>query len=734
MCGIAGYSGPTPINLDKFRLLMWAAEDRGTDSTGVYGNQLFRLDERAIKLLNHQAFKQAVSGCKTVIGHTRWATVGAHSIENAHPYVREQNGNTIIGTHNGTVFEEVRKQTAELFELDVPEVDSMLIYDILAKSNGDFKLLQEIEGTMALSFIFNDKLHLYRRSSKPLFFAAVEKGMYYSSLADPLFAIGAEKVFDLETDKMFILKEGKLVEEIDIPPPIVHNLSLDCSTMQWKSQLTDEEEKRFLEKYKLYSTGSFYNKSFIPLSEKPGTDAEEYDITGNFNFIPPGSLLPEHNSRHSTEEETSIIRSIKDTRILLAKKVLKLSKKGSIKIKLRNVQDWGTATGTEGNKTRVIVNLVNEHSKGKITNWPVFFSTDPECVSYTSVNGFTILHTKIKKKTDSYILVVDPMDRQTVYSAPIRLKPKGFVEVTLNIPVNNKQSEQEDVNDIPFSPDKEITDSNIQENPYRFDYIGGVDNVILHYEEKYGKIDHISEKRRKDHLVLTVNDLTLMVSANVLLACRLEVYKKNKGKEVAEIKGSYKTLDGKLSRAIEKLEKETGNSQVLLTPMIKEQLLLDYYGCFFPEMLEKDDIWKNEGYATEEEWWDSLLNSCEDDIKEKNKYALTCTYRKKEQLGVSLLKNTYGYLVNKETKITKNMIEIPVENLKNRTKLLSEYSDSFMEMREAVLEIVEKTKSKSIKLNCNKLLSDISTIETDFDLERFEYIQKLKEHDINPPF
>ncbi len=103
MCGIVGYIGKrqaSPILLDGLRRL----EYRGYDSAGMALNsggslQILRRAGRIENLRQLVAEVQPLSD--TGISHTRWATHGAPTDENAHPH-RDQSGNLAL-VHNGVI-------------------------------------------------------------------------------------------------------------------------------------------------------------------------------------------------------------------------------------------------------------------------------------------------------------------------------------------------------------------------------------------------------------------------------------------------------------------------------------------------------------------------------------------------------------------------------------------------------------------------------------------------------
>jgi glucosamine--fructose-6-phosphate aminotransferase (isomerizing) len=103
MCGIVGYVGPgnaTPFLLEGLKRL----EYRGYDSAGVAVISIGGIERRraAGKLRNLEAVlgSEPVSG-HIGIGHTRWATHGRPSEENAHPH--SDTSRKLVVVHNGII-------------------------------------------------------------------------------------------------------------------------------------------------------------------------------------------------------------------------------------------------------------------------------------------------------------------------------------------------------------------------------------------------------------------------------------------------------------------------------------------------------------------------------------------------------------------------------------------------------------------------------------------------------
>ncbi|MDH4065747.1 MAG: glutamine--fructose-6-phosphate transaminase (isomerizing), partial [Acidobacteriota bacterium] len=103
MCGIIGYIGPkpvVPIILDGLRRL----EYRGYDSAGIAvvkdGRMEIRRSAGKLSNLEQAVSKHPLDG-EYGLGHTRWATHGRPTEENAHPH-RDGTGRIVV-VHNGII-------------------------------------------------------------------------------------------------------------------------------------------------------------------------------------------------------------------------------------------------------------------------------------------------------------------------------------------------------------------------------------------------------------------------------------------------------------------------------------------------------------------------------------------------------------------------------------------------------------------------------------------------------
>ncbi len=171
MCGIVGYVGKksvVPIIIEGLRRL----EYRGYDSAGlaVAGNgdglQLRRAEGK-LRNLEEAIRLKPIDGTYG-IGHTRWATHGRPTEENAHPH-RDCTGKIVV-VHNGIVenYLSLKKQLIEEGHKFTTETDTEIIAHLVEKysksNNGQRPLLEDavrqtvkqLNGVFALAVISTD--------------------------------------------------------------------------------------------------------------------------------------------------------------------------------------------------------------------------------------------------------------------------------------------------------------------------------------------------------------------------------------------------------------------------------------------------------------------------------------------------------------------------------------------------------------------------------------------------
>jgi len=140
MCGIVGYIGPkrvVPLILDGLKRL----EYRGYDSAGIAvvddkGKLLIRRAPGKLHNLEESIRATPLDGVYG-IGHTRWATHGRPTEENAHPH-RDCTGEIVV-VHNGIIenYVELKNQLAAEGHKFVTETDTEIIAHLVEKFSKD---------------------------------------------------------------------------------------------------------------------------------------------------------------------------------------------------------------------------------------------------------------------------------------------------------------------------------------------------------------------------------------------------------------------------------------------------------------------------------------------------------------------------------------------------------------------------------------------------------------------
>ncbi len=163
VCGIVGYIGPkkvVPLILDGLKRL----EYRGYDSAGIaVVSKNGKLDIRRAsgKLRNlEETIRMSPMDGLYGVGHTRWATHGRPTEENAHPH-RDCTGQVVV-VHNGIIenYLELKRQLAAEGHKFVTETDTEVIAHLVEKNlNGApleeavRKTVKQLTGVYALAIL-----------------------------------------------------------------------------------------------------------------------------------------------------------------------------------------------------------------------------------------------------------------------------------------------------------------------------------------------------------------------------------------------------------------------------------------------------------------------------------------------------------------------------------------------------------------------------------------------------
>ena len=213
MCGIIGYSGPKqplPILLNGLSRL----EYRGYDSAGIAitdgQNLTIEKKEGKLQVLKDHLLDKEING-NIGIGHTRWATHGVPSDENAHPHYDRNKDFAII--HNG-IIENYAEMKEELQSDDYQfesETDTEVVAVELSKQwTGNLletvcKVAKELDGTYALVVTTTKQSDtiVAGRMMSPLVLGVGEGEVFLASDSAAILE---------HTNKMIFLENGDFVE------------------------------------------------------------------------------------------------------------------------------------------------------------------------------------------------------------------------------------------------------------------------------------------------------------------------------------------------------------------------------------------------------------------------------------------------------------------------------------------------------------------------------------------
>ncbi len=234
MCGIMGYTGREDA---ACRILagLKALEYRGYDSAGIAavtgsGIQVIKTAGKVDALREKLNREGGVFSC-CAIGHTRWATHGAPTAENAHPH----RVGTVTLVHNGIIENEagLRRELEEEGVTFASDTDSEVAAAVMDRcyrqARNPMGALRKAEtllrGAYAFAVLFSDRpgeIYALRRQS-PLLVAWSEQGVYLASDLPAILPFAAKRISLGEGDLAVLSPEGLKVydtsgKEMEIIP------------------------------------------------------------------------------------------------------------------------------------------------------------------------------------------------------------------------------------------------------------------------------------------------------------------------------------------------------------------------------------------------------------------------------------------------------------------------------------------------------------------------------------
>src|ERR1700676_900096 len=230
MCGIVGYIGSkkvVPVIVEGLRKL----EYRGYDSAGIAvvtreGKLEIRRAPGKLRNLEEAIAKSPIEGTYG-IGHTRWATHGRPTEENAHPH-RDCSGQIVV-VHNGIIenYLELKEQLQREGHKFVTETDTEIVAHLVEKNSKATPLeeavrrsLKELRGIYSLVFLSaNDPHKIVAARMGPPSVIGLGEGEFFVASDIPALLEHTREIFFLADGDIAVLtKKGVCVMDHDARP------------------------------------------------------------------------------------------------------------------------------------------------------------------------------------------------------------------------------------------------------------------------------------------------------------------------------------------------------------------------------------------------------------------------------------------------------------------------------------------------------------------------------------
>ncbi len=230
MCGIVGYIGPkkvVPVIIEGLRKL----EYRGYDSAGIaVVDAAGKMDIRRAsgKLRNlEEAIRKAPLDGTYGIGHTRWATHGRPTEENAHPH-RDCTGQYVV-VHNGIIenYLELKGKLQKEGHKFVTETDTEIVAHLVEEyaktlpfEEAVRRTLKDLRGIYSLVFLSaKDPQKLIAARIGPPSVIGLGEGEYFVASDIPALLEHTREIFFLADGDIAILtRDGVRVTDLDGKP------------------------------------------------------------------------------------------------------------------------------------------------------------------------------------------------------------------------------------------------------------------------------------------------------------------------------------------------------------------------------------------------------------------------------------------------------------------------------------------------------------------------------------
>lgn len=311
MCGLTGYvpkNTKSIPNMDWIKILLSYNDERGSDSSGYYmnGEVVKTLDGVKEYIIDNPL--KITSKNKTIIIHNRKSSVGAISLNNAHPFEITDGNRTMVIAHNGTIFNIEALAAKRGISTKSMFVDSLILGNILFA--GDYSVLDEYNGGAALLWAYKDEpnvLYAFKGASRskhngameeerPLHLLMDETGYYLSSLIEPLKVIsnGEKECYTLEENTVVKIHNNRIIKIYSANRENAFQNRIFVNAQQpvgGQQQLPLYDTKAFTYKYEFYLHDN--KEIYDEIADGVGpafVGMRYYNIPDNFENVPAKEL------------------------------------------------------------------------------------------------------------------------------------------------------------------------------------------------------------------------------------------------------------------------------------------------------------------------------------------------------------------------------------------------------------------------------------------------------------
>lgn len=274
MCGICACTG----NLNAVKLVtegLKILEYRGYDSAGVayIENENLKVEKAVGEICNlEKKVENLVSF--TAIGHTRWATHGGVTENNAHPHFSFSKNIAMV--HNGIV--ENYKEIKEKLEIDTwrSQTDTEVFVNLVEKENGTLleKLIsasRKVIGSFAVAILDEKGNLVLGKRESPLYVAKIKNGIMavsdtyvLSGLTENFYTLGDNEFAEIKNDEIYfydkngkkIIKNSEKMQKFDKKSTIFEKTHMKSEILETKNILKTT--------YKNYQDGNLFSQIIFP--------------------------------------------------------------------------------------------------------------------------------------------------------------------------------------------------------------------------------------------------------------------------------------------------------------------------------------------------------------------------------------------------------------------------------------------------------------------------------------